>query len=167
VLGNFLRDVAKLNQDQRNFSQSPAELKEEIMKYTIVMLGIILITDVGTCLGVDQTICTPGEIHYHPNGQLKSCILKDDFAINGVKCKQYAPISLYKTGKLKACVTSDYFNYGSITCNQYGEVSFYPSGKLNTCDLSKTIQIDGKTCAQFESISLLENGKLKSCSTPR
>ena len=141
--------------------------KEVIMKYTIIMLSIIFITDVGTCLGIDQSICNPGsEISYHPNGQLKTCILKDNFAINGVNCKQYATIDLYNTGMLKSCVTSDYFNYDVITCNQYGQVSFYATGKLNTCILSKSIQIDGKTCAPFESISLFENGKLKSCSTP-
>jgi len=139
---------------------------EVIMKYTIIMLSIIFITDVGTCLGIDQSICNPGEIINHPNGQLKTCTLKDNFAINGVNCKQYAPITFYETGKLKSCDTSDYFNYGGITCNQHGLVSFYETGKLDTCILSKTIQIDGKNCAQFEAISLFENGKLKSCSTP-
>jgi len=141
--------------------------KEGIMRYTIIMLSIIAITDVGTCLGIDQSICTPGsEIIYHQNGTLKTCTLKDDFAVSGVNCEQYETINLYETGTLKDCVTSDYFNYGDIICNQHDQVSFYATGQLNTCNLSRSIQIDGKTCAQFESISLFENGKLKSCSTP-
>lgn len=97
------------------------------MRYTIIMLSIIAITDVGTCLGIDQSICTPGsEIIYHQNGTLKTCTLKDDFAVNGVNCEQYETINLYETGTLKDCVTSDYFNYRDIICNQHDQVSFYP-----------------------------------------
>ena len=138
------------------------------MKYAIIMLSIIFVTDVGTCLGIDKSICTPGsEITFHPKGQLKGCTLKDNFAINRVTCKQYEPISVYETGMLKNCVTSEYFNYDeTITCNQHGQVSFYATGILNTCILSKTIRIDGKTCEQLKPIYLFENGKLKSCSTP-
>jgi len=36
----------------------------------------------------------------------KTCTLKDNIAINGVNCKQYAPINLYETGMLKSCDTS-------------------------------------------------------------
>lgn len=138
------------------------------MKYAIIVLSIIFVTDAGTCLGIDTSMCNPGsEMTFHPKGQLKTCTLKNNFAINGVTCKQYEPINVYETGILKSCITSDYFNYdGIITCNQYGLVSFYATGILNTCILSKTIQIDGKTCEQLQPISLFENGKLKSCSTP-
>jgi len=138
------------------------------MKHAIIMLSIIFTTGVGTCLGIDTSMCNPGsEITLHPKGQLKTCTLKDDFAINGVTCKQYERISVYETGMLKNCVTSKYFNYDAIiTCNQYGLVSFYATGILDSCILSKTIQVDGKNCEQLQPISLFENGKLKSCSTP-
>jgi hypothetical protein len=64
------------------------------MKYIIIMLSIMFITDVGTCQGIDQSICTPGsDPTYHANGRLKTCTLKDNFAINGVTCKQYAAAS--------------------------------------------------------------------------
>jgi len=149
-------------------ASSTADFQKGVtMKFTIIVLSIIFITDVGTCLEIDQSICTPGsDIAFHSNGQLKTCTLKDNFAINGVNCKQYAPIDLYESGKLKSCVTSDSFSYGKITCNQYSHVSFYATGKLHTCTLSKQIQIDGKTCAELGSISLFENGKLISCSKP-
>jgi antitoxin component YwqK of YwqJK toxin-antitoxin module len=126
---------------------SENQKKEVIMKYTIIMLSIIFITGVGTCFGIDQSICTPGSVNsFHPNGRLKSCTLKDNFVINGVTCKQYEPVTLYGTGMLKSCVISEYFNYNAITCNQHGQISFYETGILDSCILSKTIQIEGKTC---------------------
>jgi hypothetical protein len=138
------------------------------MKQIITMLSIILIASAGTCLGIDKSICVPGsEITFYPKGQLKTCTLRDNFAINRVTCKQYEPISVSETGMLKSCITSEYFNYdGTITCNQHGQVSFYATGILNTCILSKTIYIDGKSCEQLKPVSLFENGKLKACSTP-
>jgi hypothetical protein len=150
------------------FARSAVSLqKEAVMKFTIIMLSILFITDVGTCLAIDASICTPGSDNtYYPSGQLKTCTLKDNFEINGVTCKQYETINLYETGMLRNCITNDNFNYDGITCNQYGQVSFYETGILNTCILSKTIQIDGKTCEQLQPIFLFENGKLKSCSTP-
>ncbi|WP_460597602.1 hypothetical protein [Geomonas sp. Red276] len=155
-----------LQQSERRDPQAQWQHKETLMKYTFITMSIILMTNAGTCLGADPSICSTGEITYFAKGQVSSCTLKDDFTVNGVKCKQYAPINFYPNGALKSCVSSDFFIYGSIICNQYGRVSFYRSGKLDTCDLSKSIEIDGKTCAQFESITLFENGKLKSCSRP-
>jgi len=146
---------------------SPGNFEKEVaMKYLIATLIVLLMTDIGICLGADESVCNPGDINYYSSGKLRTCTLKDDLTINDVKCKQYALISLYETGMLKSCVIGDYYNYGNITCNQYSQVSLYPSGKLNTCDLSKTVLIEGKTCAEFGTISLFEDGKLKSCSTP-
>jgi hypothetical protein len=131
-----------------------------------IVLGMLSSVDVGSCLAIDQTVCTSGGIFYHPNKKLKSCTLKDEVTINGVKCKQYGPVELYATGALKSCQTSDFYTYGSITCNQYAQVNFFPTGKLRSCDLSKQTLIDGTTCAQFEAIYLFGNGKLQSCSSP-
>ena len=33
------------------------------MKYIIAMLAIIFMADIGTCLGVDGSICNPGDIN--------------------------------------------------------------------------------------------------------
>lgn len=60
------------------------------MKALITVTGVMLLGGAGTCLALDQSICAPGEVRYHPGGQLKSCNLKDDISITGVKCKQYA-----------------------------------------------------------------------------
>ena len=69
------------------------------MKYIIIILGIICITDVGTCSGIDQSICNPGSANtFYPNGQLKACTLKENLSVNGVTCKQYETINLYETG---------------------------------------------------------------------
>ena len=43
------------------------------MRYAIAMIGILCIVDVGTCLGIDTSICRQGsEIAYYAKGQLKS-----------------------------------------------------------------------------------------------
>lgn len=142
-------------------------LEGDCMKYTIVMLSIICIAGAGTCLAVDKSICNPGsEITYYSKGQLQSCSLENDFAINGVNCKQSEMINLYENGMLKSCATRTYFKYGNITCNQFSQVSFYETGALSSCDLASQVQIDGKTCAQLQPIFLFEDGKLKSCSMP-
>lgn len=141
--------------------------KEVIMKFIIVMLGILLMTDAGTCLAIDQSICKPGsENSFHPNGKLKTCILEEDAVINDVHCTQYEPVTLYQSERLESCVLSEYFNYNAITCKEHSQISLYATGILHTCILSKTIQIDGKTCEQLKPVSLFEDGKLKSCSTP-
>lgn len=132
----------------------------KVSSITIAAVGMVFLAHAVACRAIDQSICTPGEISYYPGGQLKSCTLKDDVIIGGVKCKQYAPVNLYQTGTLQSCVTSDYFNY------EYSRVSFHANGKLDTCILSKSLAMDGKSCAPFEAISLFENGKLRSCSAP-
>lgn len=137
------------------------------MKLVIMLLSLLLATEIQTCLAADQTICNPGStISYYPNGQLKSCPLKDIFPIAGVTCNVFAQITFFELGMLRSCVTRDFFNYDGITCNQYGEVSFYPSGKLDTCILATRAELDGKVCAELQPISLFEDGKLKSCGTP-
>jgi hypothetical protein len=138
------------------------------MKSATVILSILMVFTVKLCLGADASICNPGStISYYPNGELKSCALKDTTVIGGVKCNMYAQVYFYELGMLKGCTTRDFYSYEGITCNEYGEISFYPSGKLDTCILSADAVVQGKSCVAQDPISFFENGKLRSCGTPR
>lgn len=143
-------------------------LREVTMNLTPATLILLLILWVGTAMGADASICNPGtDIVLYPNGQLKSCILRDFFTINGVVCNHFAIAEFYQTGQLRSCVNRDFFNYDGFVCNELGTISFYQSGKLDTCILAGRVEVEGKICVDLQSISLFENGKLKSCSTPR
>ena len=139
------------------YSRGADHLCDWSIKPAMVLLGILCVADVGTCLGLDRSICSQGsEIAYYATGQLKACTLENDREFNGVRCKQAALAEFHENGLLKS----------AITCNQFSQVSFYATGRLYSCDLANQITIDGKVCAQLKPIFLFENGKLKSCSLP-
>ena len=141
---------------------------EESMKLCVLILSLLLIFEVAPSPGADASICNPGtNVIYYPNGQLKSCPLRDIFLLSGVTCNVLAVAEFYELGMLKSCVTRDFFLYEGIVCSEYGKVSFYESGKLESCILSRRAEGDGKICVELEPIYLFENGKLKSCGTPR
>lgn len=139
------------------------------MKLAIIILSLLLITNVEFSLAVDASICNDGSsISYYPNGQLKSCLLRDMFFIGGIKCNHLAPIEFYELGMLRSCVSADFFIYeGTIKCNEMSEVAFYPSGKLERCKLAAQVTIEDTVCTEQEDISLFENGRVKFCGTPR
>src|SRR5690349_10961750 len=98
------------------------------MKLIAGLLTVFLLTNVQNCFGVDQSICNDGAtIDYYPNGQLRTCPLKDDYQINGLVCAQYSPITFYPQGALLSCTSNGSFVYRGITCNDQSVITFYPT----------------------------------------
>jgi len=100
--------------------------------------GVLIFTLVAVeTYAADQSICSPGsQVEVYPNGLLKSCILKD------------------------------YYNSNNIKCNKGQMISFYADAKvdtLDTCILAEPATINGQKCKQSEPVSFYSDGKFKSC----
>ncbi len=96
---------------------------------TIMVFGVIKAN------AVDQTaICSSGaNIALYPNGVLQSCILKEVFIANDIKCKGQGQVSFYDNGRLEACVLAEPATISSQKCKEFEFISFYPDGKFKTC----------------------------------
>ncbi len=105
------------------------------MKRAKIVLVVITISILVTsyAVAVDQSICnSSATITLHPNGTLKSCMLRDSYEANGIRCKM-GQISFYDDGKLEECVLAEKATVDGVTCNDSSPITFYPSGKLKSC----------------------------------
>jgi hypothetical protein len=83
---------------------------------------------------IDQSICHAGaNVVLHPNGSLRSCVLKDTFRANEIKCNGQSPVSFYDNGRLETCVLAEPAKISGQECKESGQISFYPDGKLRSC----------------------------------
>jgi hypothetical protein len=82
----------------------------------------------------DQSICDEGSrVVLYENGDLRSCILKDNYEINGVTCISGYLISYYPNGNLEYCVLYGPVTIGSTQCRENGSIIFYENGDLQSC----------------------------------
>jgi hypothetical protein len=96
-----------------------------------VILFFILVTPYA--FAVDQSICkSDSTITLHPNGTLRSCMLKDLYKANSIQCN-LGSISFYDNGNLEGCVLAAKATVDGVTCNELAPISFYPNGKLKSC----------------------------------
>lgn len=104
-------------------------------KFTIVFGVLILIVfGVIEATAIDQSICHAGaNVVLYPNGSLKSCVLKDSFRSNEIKCNGQSQVSFYDNGRLETCVLAEPAKISGQECKESGPISFYPDGKLRSC----------------------------------
>lgn len=82
---------------------------------------------------IDQSICSPGaNMVFYPNGSLQSCVLKDSYSANGIKCNSQHPASFYDNGRLETCILAESATLGAQQCKE-GPISFYQDGKFRSC----------------------------------
>ncbi|MBA4374287.1 MAG: hypothetical protein C0402_15660 [Thermodesulfovibrio sp.] len=103
--------------------------------FKIIFVVLILMTfGVIEAKAVEQSICTSGaKEELYPNGSLKSCVLKDIFRSNDIKCIGQNPVSFYDNGRLETCVLAEQATISGQKCKEFGSISFYPDGKFRSC----------------------------------
>lgn len=94
----------------------------------LIMFGVIEVN------AIDKSICASDKTEEHyPDGSLKSCVLKDTFSLNGIKCKSQSQISFYENGQLETCVLAEPAEVSGQECKEFEPISFYPDGKFRSC----------------------------------
>lgn len=83
---------------------------------------------------IDKSICAAGakEVHY-PDGSLKSCVLKDLFRLNDIKCSSQSVVSFYENGQLETCILAEPVSISDQKCKEFAPISFYPDGNFKSC----------------------------------
>lgn len=107
------------------------------MSMSKIIFGLLTIIAFGAIAAnaFDQSaICSSGaNMVLYPNGALQSCVLKDVFSANDIKCKSQGQVSFYDNGRLEACVLAEPATISGQTCKEYEFISFYPDGKFKAC----------------------------------
>jgi hypothetical protein len=101
-----------------------------------IIFGVLILIVFGVigANAIDQSICSPGaNMVLYPNGSLKTCVLKDSFSSNEIKCKSQNSISFYDNGQLETCVLAESAKVSGQECKESGPISFYPDGKFKSC----------------------------------
>ena len=95
------------------------------MRKTVFGVLIVMVVGVTESFAVDQAICNPGsQVSLFPSGSLMSCVLKDDFSSNGIKCKELLRISFHDSGELDTCTLAERAHVGDQDCRALGSISF-------------------------------------------
>lgn len=97
-------------------------------------LSFVVLLCGGQAAAVDQSICNPGsKVVLAPDGSLMSCVLKDFYTANGVRCNEKRPIGFYPDGQLESCDLADQTTVGDQQCQQFSQISFYADGSFKSC----------------------------------
>lgn len=105
-----------------------------MLKIIFVVLILISFNVIDASAAIDQSICSPGsDVVLYPNGSLKSCVPKDSFGSNEVKCNSQNVISLYENGQLETCVLAESVKVSGQECKEFRSISFYPDGRFKSC----------------------------------
>jgi len=95
---------------------------------------ILIIFGVVEANASDQSICASDRTEEHyPDGSLKSCVLKDTFSANGIKCNSKSQISFYENGRIETCVLAETAKVSGEECKELEPISFYPDGEFKSC----------------------------------
>jgi hypothetical protein len=82
----------------------------------------------------DQSICHSGaKVELNDDGSVKACRLKNDYDVNGIRCKNDGLITFYNNGNLESCVLSKPASIDMNKCMQDGQITFYINGNLKSC----------------------------------
>ena len=108
---------------------------------------------------------------YHPNGQLRSCILARDDTLSGQPFPKGTRLAFTEKGDLWRCYLSKDFEIHGHLCKGESDgfrTLFYSVDKLKRIWLARDEVIDGVPCAQYQyrsrnDVTFHENGKLESC----
>jgi hypothetical protein len=115
----------------------PQLFKEEVIMYlfTIVFgLSILLLLAVIPAYAIDQSICDSGsKVVLDPNGSLRTCVLKDSFRSDGIKCTDHRVIRFYNDGRLETCDLAESTTVSGQKCKEFAPIYFYPDGKFKSC----------------------------------
>ncbi len=104
-----------------------------VFKRAVPVLMFVLLQSI-EAFAADQSICNPGsKVELYPNGSLMSCLLKDEFPSNGIKCKEFQPIRFYPDGQLQSCNLAAAATVDGQECEEFAPISFYPDGKFKSC----------------------------------
>jgi hypothetical protein len=95
---------------------------------------ILLLLAVIQADAIDQSICDSGSnVVLYPNGSLKSCVLKDSFRSDGIKCSAHQAVHFYNDGRLETCRLAESATVSGQKCKESGSIDFYPDGKFKSC----------------------------------
>jgi hypothetical protein len=108
---------------------------------------------------------------YHPNGQLKTCILARDDTLSGQPFPEGTRLAFTEKGDLWRCYLSKDSEIHGYLCKGERDgfrTLFYSVDKLKRIWLARDEVIDGVPCAKYEYLSrndvtFHENGRLESC----
>jgi hypothetical protein len=121
----------------RILTASPQFFKEEVIMYlfTIVFgLSILFLFSVLPVYAIDQSICDSGsKVVLDPNGSLRTCVLKDSFRSDGIKCTEHRAIHFYNDGRLETCELAESTRVSGQKCKEFAPIYFYPDGKFKSC----------------------------------
>ena len=101
-----------------------------------IMFGVLILIVFGMieANAMDKSICASEKIEEHyPDGSLRSCVLKDTFRSNGIKCNSQSQISFYENGQIETCILAEPVKISGQECKEFGPISFYPDGKFKSC----------------------------------
>ena len=95
---------------------------------------IIILLAVIQAYAIDQSICDSGSnVVLYPNGSLRTCLLKDSFRSDGIKCSAHQAIHFYNDGRLETCHLAESTTVSGQKCKEFGSIDFYPDGKFKSC----------------------------------
>jgi hypothetical protein len=121
----------------RILAAPPQLLKEEIIMYLFkVVFGvfILILLAVIQAYAIDQSICDSGSnVVLYPNGSLRTCVLKDFFRSDDIKCSEHRAIHFYNDGRLETCDLAESTTVSGQKCKEFSPINFYPDGKFKSC----------------------------------
>ena len=106
------------------------------MRMFKITFGILILIVFGVieANAIDQSICSPGgTVELYPNGSLKSCIPKESFGLNDIRCNSQNPVSFYDNGRLESCILAAQATISGQKCKEFQPISFYPDGQFKSC----------------------------------
>jgi hypothetical protein len=97
-------------------------------------LSILLLLGVIPAYAIDQSICDSGsKVAFYPNGSLRTCVLKDSFRSDGIKCTEHRAIHFYNDGRLETCELAESTTVSGQKCKEFAPIFLYPDGKFKSC----------------------------------
>ncbi len=97
-------------------------------------VSILILLAVIQAYAVDQSICDSGSnVVLYPNGSLRTCVLKDSFRSEGIKCTEHRAIRFYNDGRLETCDLAESTTVSGQKCKEFAPINFYPDGKFKSC----------------------------------
>ena len=105
----------------------------KLMKIYLI-IGFCLMLGYLPVQAADQSICKDARtVSLYEDGSMQSCVLKDNYKVNGIECESGHAIKLYMSGNLESCVLYKDASIGTNKCQANGLIYFYQDGNLKQC----------------------------------
>ena len=135
------------------------------MKFTLLLFFSIFISQTGTALAADPSICGPNaDVSRHANGKLKCCSnTSQKYVQDSLSCNASSETCFFDNGQVSSCTVAGSYSAGPIVCGESGFITFYTSGALKSCTLKNPTVVNGRKCMGSQPVNLFEDGSLSSC----